>query len=205
VQQLMNTVWSEATLQAEVNRMEALIEPYAGTLDPYLAPLRTWIDQRRTNVTNEIGASGPAWTMPLDAPACLQIAGNTTATFNTTYGGSGGGTMNLTLHGASVPMVTTQSQITLNGLATLRITGVQSNFAAAQSAIVTLNPALFAPQTLPLGGALVPLAETTLAGSVTNIRLLVNGSITFTQAAPTNGAAVTGTVSGDIAEFVPLP
>jgi hypothetical protein len=71
--------------------------------------------------------------------------------------------------------------------------------------LVTLHPALFAPQTLPLGGALVPFVQTPLGSGTQLIRLLVNGSIAFTQAASTPGAPVVGTVSGDVAEFVPLP
>ncbi|HTO08299.1 MAG TPA: CotH kinase family protein [Myxococcota bacterium] len=205
VQQLMNTVWNEASLQSEVNRMEALIEPYSGQLDPYLTPLRTWITQRRSNVTSEIGGGGPAWTTPLDPAACLQIKGNAAASFNVPYGGSGSGTMTLSLNGANVPFLGAQSQIDASALGTLRVSALQTNFTTAQSVLVSLNPALFAPQTLPLGGALVPFAETTVSGTVTNIRLLVNGSITFTQAASTPNAPVVGTLTGDVAEFVPLP
>ena len=87
----------------------------------------------------------------------------------------------------------------------LRVTGLQSNFASAHSAIVQLNPALYAPGTIPLNGSLVPFAQTSIGGAIQALRFLVDGSITFSQAGSTAGAPVVGTVSGGVAEFVPVP
>ncbi|MGH9888925.1 MAG: CotH kinase family protein, partial [bacterium] len=207
VQQLLDTVWSESALQAEINRMQTLLAPYSGDISAQLDPVRTWITGRRAEVQAEIGGGGPAWTTPLDPPSCLEIRGNMTGTFNATYGGPvGAASMVLNLNGEPVPMFTFQSQASTSaGLASLRVTGVQSNFASAQSAIVSLHPALMTPSTLPLGGALVPFAQTPLAVQGTVIRLLLNGSITFTQAGTAPNAPVVGTIHGDVGEFVPVP
>ncbi|MGH7555173.1 MAG: CotH kinase family protein, partial [Longimicrobiales bacterium] len=75
VQTLLNTVWNEAALLAEINRMEALLEPYSGPLDAQLNLVRNWINGRRAEVQTQIGGGGPAWTAPLDPPACLALAG----------------------------------------------------------------------------------------------------------------------------------
>jgi hypothetical protein len=201
VQSLMSTVWNATALNAEIARMEALLEPVAGPLDPYLNPVRTWIDGRAAAV---LGASGPEWTAPLDSPACLSLMGSVSATFSTTYGSaSGTGTMSLTLNGS--PVATPIVVSAFDSAGSLRVTGIVSGFTSAHSAIVQLNPALFAPQTLPLNGSLVPFAQTSIGGAIQTLRFLVDGSITFSQAGSTPGAPVVGTVSGGVAEFVPVP
>jgi hypothetical protein len=204
VQSLMSTVWNATALNAEINRMEAMLEPVSGPLDAYLNPVRSWINGRAAAVQTEIGGGGPAWTMPLDSAQCLSLVGNVNASFSTTYGsGSGSATMSLTLNGS--PVATPIALSAFDGGTSLRVTGVTSGFTTAHSAIVQLHPALYVPGTLPLGGALVPFAQTSLGGQVQVLRLLVNGSITFSQAGSTAGAPVVGTVSGGVAEFVPVP
>jgi hypothetical protein len=72
--------------------------------------------------------------------------------------------------------------------------------------VVSQHPALFVPGTLPLGGTIVPIFELgTPVESFSEMRLMVNGSITFSQASSTLGQPVVGTFSGDVASFVPLP
>ncbi len=204
VQSLMSTIWNAPALNAEISRMEALLEPVAGPLDPYLTPVRTWIDGRAAAVQTEIGAGGPAWTAPVDPASCLSLVGSVNATFDTTYGSSSGtATMSLTLNGA--PVSTAIALSSFDGGTSLRVTGVASSFTSAHSAIVELNPALYAPGTLPLGGALVPFAQTNLGGAVQVLRLLVNGSIAFSAAGSAPGAPVVGSISGGVAEFVPVP
>jgi hypothetical protein len=207
VQLLLDTIWNEAALQAEIDRMQALLAPYSGDIDGFLAPVRSWITNRRAFVQTQIGGGGVAWTAPLDPPACLALVGTTSGTFSTTYGASSGaGSMVLTLNGSPVTFGSASSQVSTAGaLASVRVTGIQSSFLYAQSALVSLHPALMSPGTLPLGGALVPFVQTPILVPGQIIRLLVNGSITFSSASTTPGAPVVGTFSGDVGEFVPLP
>ena len=84
------------------------------------------------------------------------------------------------------------------------VTGA-TGFVGAHSALISVHPALMTPGALPLGGALVPFVESSFVPSTQLIRLLVNGSVTFTSAGTTPGAPVVGTFSGDVGQFVPLP
>ena len=59
LQQLMDTVYDEAALHAQIARMRALIEPVAGDLSSEIAPITTWVDAHRASVSAEI-ASPPA-------------------------------------------------------------------------------------------------------------------------------------------------
>jgi len=207
VQLMLDTIWNESALQAEINRMQTMLAPYSGDINGFLSPVRSWITGRRAFVQTEISGGGPAWTAPLDPAACLAVVGTTSGTFNTAYGAaSGAGTMSLTLNGSPVAFGSASSQVTSSsGLSSIRVTGVASNFAYAQSALVSVHPALMAPGTLPLGGALVPFVQTPIITPGQIIRLLVNGTLTFTQAGATPGAPVVGTISGEVGEFVPLP
>ncbi len=59
LQDLLDNVFSEAEIHAEIDRMETLITPVAGNLTSQLAPIRTWVDDHRALVDAEI-ASPPA-------------------------------------------------------------------------------------------------------------------------------------------------
>jgi hypothetical protein len=207
VQLLLDTIWNEAALQAEINRMQALLLPYSGDINAFLTPVRNWITNRRTFVNSQIAGGGVAWTTPLDAASCLSIVGNVTGSFSTTYGATTStGSMNLTLFGAPVTFGSYQVNASDAGeLSSVRVTGILPGFAGAHSNIVSLHPALMVPDTLPLGGALVPFVQSSFVPPAQLIRLLVNGSITFTSAGTTPGAPVEGTFSGDIGQFTPVP
>ena len=114
--------------------------------------------------------------------------------------------MSLTLFGSPVAFSGYDTNASTDAnLSVLRVTGVKPGFVGLHSALVSVHPALMTPGTLPLGGALVPFVETSFIPSAQVIRLLVNGSITFTSAGTTPGAPVVGTFSGDVGQFVPLP
>ena len=59
LQLLMDTVYDETGLHAEIARMRARIEPVAGDLSDEIAPITTWVDAHRASVNDEI-ASPPA-------------------------------------------------------------------------------------------------------------------------------------------------
>jgi hypothetical protein len=59
LQTLMNTVFIEADIHAEINRIEALIFPVSGSLTNALEPIRAWVDDHRALVDAEI-ANPPA-------------------------------------------------------------------------------------------------------------------------------------------------
>jgi spore coat protein CotH len=61
LQTLMDTVFVEAELHAEIDRIEALITPISGDLTAPLTPIRTWIDAHRAAVTAEIASPPPGF------------------------------------------------------------------------------------------------------------------------------------------------
>lgn len=207
VQLMLDTIWNEAALQAEINRMQALLLPYSGNINTLLNEIRSWITNRRAFVLGQIGGGGVAWTTPLDAPACLALVGATSGTFSTTYGASSSSaTMSLALFGSPVNFIGYDTNASTDAnLSVLRVTAFKTGFAGAHTALISVHPALMTPGTIPLGGALVPFVESSFVPSSQLIRLLVNGSVTFTSAGTTPGAPVIGTFSGDVGQFVPLP
>jgi hypothetical protein len=54
LQNQLDNVWDEAALHAEIDRMETLITPIAGSLTTELNQVRTWIDDHRALVQAEI-------------------------------------------------------------------------------------------------------------------------------------------------------
>ena len=56
LQRQLDDVWDEAAIHAEINRMEALITPVAGSLTTELNLLRTWVDDHRALVQAEINS-----------------------------------------------------------------------------------------------------------------------------------------------------
>ncbi len=54
LQLLLNTVWNPTANLAEVDRMQALIQPVTGDLTSALAPIRTWITDQRAHVQAEL-------------------------------------------------------------------------------------------------------------------------------------------------------
>lgn len=56
LQSMLDTVFDEAELHAEINRIETMITPVTGSLTTELAPIRTWIDAHRALVQAEINS-----------------------------------------------------------------------------------------------------------------------------------------------------
>ena len=76
IQELLDEVWDEAALLAEIDRMEALISPVAGDLSAELNETRAWISDRANHIDDDFGASPPAQLgEPLAERFCLQTAG----------------------------------------------------------------------------------------------------------------------------------
>jgi len=66
LQQLLDTVWNPTAHLAEVDRMQALIQPITGDLSSALAPVRTWINDHRARVQAEINAPPAPFTAQPD-------------------------------------------------------------------------------------------------------------------------------------------
>lgn len=95
LQAWFDTIWNEAALMAEIDRMEALITPVAGDLTTFLAPIRDFINDRRQKFADDFAGGPPAWTEAMPGPLCLIDRGTITVDFSATWedtvtNGSGG-------------------------------------------------------------------------------------------------------------------
>jgi hypothetical protein len=72
---------------------------------------------------------------------------------------------------------------------------------------MTLPPELVEPGTVDLGPFLIFILDLNLTPPVTFgfFGLMMNGTITFTQAGTTTGDPIVGSFSGDVGIQVPLP
>jgi len=94
MRELLDTVWVEDTLFAEVARMEALVVPLLGEAERVdvlasIAEVRGFLSSQRGRVEAEL-ASPPLWEVPLREAPCVRDVGSVVATFHTTWGSLGG-------------------------------------------------------------------------------------------------------------------
>ena len=87
---LLGTVWDEAAIHAEIDRMQALLEPYAGDLSGPLADVRAFVTGRRARVAQELGKGLPAFPPFSVLDYCLKKNGVVAGGFIATWGTHGG-------------------------------------------------------------------------------------------------------------------
>jgi len=86
---LLNTIWKESEIQAEIDRMQKLMTPYLG--DAVLAQadaatdVRNFVASRKAAILAEISPTPPAWPYAIPAGVCLATVGKMSGTFSTTY------------------------------------------------------------------------------------------------------------------------
>lgn len=210
MEDLLATAWDEAALNAEIDRMEALIIPHAS--DPTSASaamdsVRSYVGQRRASIEAQLATIEvtPAPTTPRD-PVCFIDEGFVTATFATEYDTLEADpfVFATTLSADSVPTDLILGSVAGPGdygeLIVAPI-GVTQDFARLYQLAVILPPGL-GPGTYPLdlGFATSYLVTVDLndpydEGDVLGV---VFGEITFTELAETPGAPVVGSLSGQV-------
>jgi hypothetical protein len=114
---VLDEIWDEDALVAEVDRMQALIAPIA---DPdgsqgvaaSVDEVRTFIRGRREAITRELDAGPPPWDAPLPDPPCFDTVGEASGTLATRWGTAGGdaftrgdGTLAATVAGVPLDVV----------------------------------------------------------------------------------------------------
>ena len=88
---LLVTVWNEARIGAEIDRLSTLIAPYVlpAEADQHAAALEqlhTFVAGRRATLDAALVGAGSAWTAPLRDPWCIEPRGDVAGTFATTFG-----------------------------------------------------------------------------------------------------------------------
>jgi hypothetical protein len=86
VSEILDTVWDEGAIEAEIDRMETLLEAEIDMdqVEDGIDNVRDYVDQRR----DSIQAALPVRAEELTPPYCLQTIGSIDATFSTDWGSS---------------------------------------------------------------------------------------------------------------------
>ena len=213
LRQLLATVWDEGALRAEVDRMGALIRPFADPdgsrgLARELAAVKDVISGRRARLEAELAGGPPTWPVPLRDAPCFEPVGELHGTLTTTWGTAGApnpfttgtGTLTGTVLGA--PVVTTMLGATagLDGnvqppappRALLAQVALRPD-GTAYVVVLQLDAARVAPGTLAIDvstvlGALYLYRPGSNAFDL--VGLLVDGTLALQQASTTSGAPV---------------
>ena len=107
---LLATVWNEAALRAEVDRIDTLLG--GAPHDDGVAEIRRFIGERKAKLAAELAAGGGDWNQPARVSPCMLRGSQISGTFTTTFGnlevknplGEGRATLELSLAGKPIEL-----------------------------------------------------------------------------------------------------
>ncbi|MFP6640443.1 MAG: CotH kinase family protein, partial [Myxococcota bacterium] len=223
INQLIDTIWDEDALLTEIDRMETLLTPIAGDLSGPIADTRSWISGRAADVASDFSGGPPNYASPLPGKRCLQLQGEIAAGFTSTYNdpipagglpsGSSFSVTSFEFGGTSTPVgIGTafgpsyefgSNIITLRSIGVLDATqGLIFNIPMPAEDVVANTPEAIAVEDT-LGSFLLLLNLTNF--SFFPIGAVVNTELQLDQANLSEGGAVSGTFSSDLAAWIPHP
>ena len=85
INNLIATVFDEAALISEIDRMETLISPVAGDLSAAIQDTKDWINGRAAQVASDFASGPPTWESTLGPKLCLEPAGHLYADFTSSF------------------------------------------------------------------------------------------------------------------------
>jgi hypothetical protein len=92
MQKILNERWDEEQILADIQRLDAFLKPHLTVPDEAhqdaLDLLRTYVQNRRGEVQNELDGPAPAWEHPLTEPGFLKESGTVTVSFNSVWHGN---------------------------------------------------------------------------------------------------------------------
>ncbi len=211
--ELLTTVWDEDALLAEIDRMEALIAPHV--LDPTSVADRTeamreFVRTRRGTVEAELATLGELGDFVRDPP-CVSPIGGVTSTFTTTWESlltdPFSPQFDATLDGDLVPpfgLLGATSGYD-QGVPVVATLGITPDFTTLYQLYVAiydwdLQPDTSYPLDLLNGVGYLFVLDLTDPYDEGEVVGLVEGSVTFEQVTMAPGAAVVGTIEGDVLE-----
>jgi len=212
LQTLLDEVWDEDALLAEIDRMEALVAPVA-VYDPWMEPsldeLREFIVGRRATLGASI-AEGPVWDLEPPTSPCMVPVGSLEVTFDTTWGtlesvdplNTGQGTVTGTWDGHDLPPVTGGALAgEYSGSALIVALGMASPTDVAEGAVL-FDLASVQPGTYFLDAGLrigYYMTMDTLTQTDFEFQAYVaGGDLVLDEASAVSGAAIRGSLSGDL-------
>ncbi|HVE48926.1 MAG TPA: CotH kinase family protein [Casimicrobiaceae bacterium] len=89
INSLLASIWNESALNAEIDRMQALLTPYVGDMTAALLPVRSFVNERRGRVAEAL--TSPSSFPPFSVlDYCLAEVGAVAGAFAATWGSYGG-------------------------------------------------------------------------------------------------------------------
>lgn len=213
---VLDTVWDGPTIVAEIDRLETLLRPFAdpaasGEYHRRLDAVRAFVQGREAQLRAELAAGDPVWPYAAGEASCRIDLGTIDVSFATTWGtlgrfDVGSGTMRGVIAGVDVMTSTVIASAGLDaeGKAAMQLLGRLPDGRYAVVFVIVNDPAQVAPGTraidlLNVAAVMTfydPTTDTSSGGG-----LLLPGSITFTTATRTDGAPITGTLTGTVIEL----
>lgn len=212
LQGLLDTVWDEGALLAELDAVEARLGADADAAA--LTATRDFVRGRRAELQGELDGGGPDWSVPpRSAPTCSDRSTQITATFDTTWGelaqptAAAGNALEVRLGGSLVSFAAvvaragTFSEPGKKSQPALRVVGARAD-GSVVVAQISFGLAPFEAGTTPLHGTeTIGFVATGTPPDVRGVGLIGDGSITLDEAATRAGGAVRGHFEG---RLVPL-
>jgi len=214
---LLASVWDEAHIVAEIDRMEALITPIAdptgaGGLATLIEGTRAFVRGRAAHLLAELDAGTPVWPYAAGSESCRVVVGDVGGTFDTSFDtladfSAGTATTEGTVSGVSLvsSMGASNSGLSDEGQPMVQLFGQLADGRFAVVVVIVQNAADFVPGTMSIDlvnvAALMtfydPATDTASGGG-----LVLGGSVTFTEATVTPGTPVVGSISmGSVLEL----
>ncbi len=217
LRELLDTVWDEDAILAEIDRMEEMLTPYLTEEEQTTFPdavdaVRDFVSTRRETLETALAGTPPSWLGPLRAPWCIDTIGEVSATFSTSWGtfeaddvfAQGTGTLDVTVGevGFTTVMVGAKSGINPDDdQPSIQVIAWLDDDTALILHMVIPDPDDVAP-----GELTVDWTES--SGYVVRVRfppgadpelevvgMIGEGTITLDQAGMANGAPITGSMS----------
>lgn len=206
---LLASTWDEAAIGMEIDRMEALLVPIAGTeIEAPIEAVRAFVSGRRAALEAELAGGAVAWTFPERGSPCLAPTGTVEGSFDTTYGTSGmdpftagDGALEVTLGQTLLPLTTIGARAGEDDAYAIRLQVVGLRGDGQWEVLATRVPNELATAGTFRFDRFNTTAELFVVDPMTmnaTSEGLVTGSLTFSDCETTAGAPVTGTFAGTL-------
>lgn len=214
---LLDTVWDEDALNAEIDRVAAMIGPFVtvprAAFDDAIAAVHDFVDGRRTRLEADL-AIDPDWPFPLPDGYCASSRGAITGSFDAPFTAfppsnvfAGAGTLEMTIDGT--PLVF-QAVVGAAGpddnVAHPHVVGAAYGFVDGGDIyipVLQVEPERWTEGTHPVDGYEVfgVLIVTNAAGTRNDFLGFVRGTLDLTGATTVEGEHATGTFALELVGF----
>ncbi len=218
---LLQTAWREDELFAEIDRMQALITPIADPdgsvgLADAIEDVRGFIRTRAGEIEAELADGPPSWDADLREPICFDTIGTVTGTFATTWGTrgasdplvAGDGKLTLDVRGATPQFLDVGSTVgfrpdVMDARTEVTVVGLPEAGRLRVLVLDVASPRVGRGVTTAIDWVLAQgvLYEVDLdSGDVTTVAWVGDGTVSFDEAATTEGSIVTGRFEAELIE-----